>query len=71
MHTFDNGWYRVVGIQRNNAHYFFNDNPIHELRYSSYEADFGKIYPSHGRQCKRCIAILKAYSNIGLENRLI
>jgi len=71
MTIYDNGWYRIVGITRSNTHYFFSDKPIHALKYAmGYSADFDKRYASNGRKCKRCINILKAYSKIGLQNRL-
>jgi len=76
IRTYDNGWYRINGMCRNgrkNTHYFFNDKPIHVIKHGLFkeEPDLTKRYLSAGRQCKICISILKAYSTIGLENRLI
>jgi len=67
----DNGWYRILGSTAT-IHYFFNDKPIHSVKYGNFETDYSRIYVyGIGRKCKKCIAILKAYSTIGLENRLV
>jgi len=76
MPTYDDGWYRINGITNNgkkNAHYFFNDKPIHQIHYGLFKevADCSIRYSSDGRKCKTCIIILNAYSKIGLENRCI
>jgi len=72
----DNGWYRVTGNCRNGrktAHYFFNDKPIHVLTSGLFKdnIDFSNRYSNNGRKCKKCLLILKAYSTIGLQNRLV
>jgi len=75
--NYDNGWYRILGNCQNGrkcVHYFFKDKPIHSLKTGLFkeEVDYSKIYVySEGRKCKKCLAILKAYSTIGLENRLV
>jgi len=67
---YPNGWYRILGAPLT-VHYFFNDKPIHKVKYGQFETSYLKIYVyGEGRQCKRCKAILKAYRSIGLENRL-
>jgi len=67
----ENGWYKINGVKKFTVHYFYKDKPIHVLKHGSFEIDFSHRYPAKFNPCKRCLAILKAYSNIGLENRLI
>jgi len=72
---YDNGWFRVMGLSRNgkkHTHYFFNDKPLHTLKTGLFneEADFSKRYSSTVSKCKKCMIIIAAYSNTGLENRL-
>jgi len=57
---------------RRSAHYFFNDKPIHILTDGVFkeEVDHSKRYGSNGRKCKTCSNILKAYSKIGIAERL-
>lgn len=70
MNIYPDGWYRILGSTAI-IHYFFKDKPIHAVKYGNFETDYSKIYVyGSGRKCKRCIEILSAYSNIGLENRL-
>jgi len=71
MKIYDNGWYRIIGIKINHAHYFFNDKPIHCLNAGPYAVDYSKRFTSNRRLCKRCINILQAYSKIGLQNRCV
>lgn len=72
MKIYDNGWYRIIGIKSRSAgsHYFFNDLPIHLLNHGNFVTDYSKRYADNKRCCKKCLEILKAYSTIGLENRL-
>jgi len=68
--NYDNGWYRIVGIKRKRSHYFFNDKPIHVLKYGNQELiDYSKRYSYDYRKCETCIIILKSYSD--LNNRPI
>jgi len=77
MRIYDDGWYYIVGIKARricNTHYFFNDKPIHSLKYGGIETDYTKRYSlpeKDQRHCGRCLTILQAYRHIGLENRLI
>jgi len=68
---YPNGWYRILGSPAT-THYFFKDKPLHIVKYGNFETDYSKIYvygsTKLGHQCKRCLAILTTYSNIGLEN---
>lgn len=73
---YDNGWFRVSGMTRNSrktSHYFFNDKPIHVLSSGVFKqvVEFDKRYSNLSHKCKLCLNILKAYSTIGLENRLV
>jgi len=71
MRIFDNGWY-CIKSSTYICHYFFNDKPIHKLNHGLIgNTDYSKRYPADHKNCKRCIDILRAYSKIGLENRLI
>jgi len=77
MRIYDDGWYYIVGIKARrvcNVHYFFKDKPIHKLKYADCDIDYSTHYfipEKDQRRCGRCLAILQAYSHIGLENRLI
>jgi len=73
VRIYDNGWYHIIGIKtrRCNAHYFFNDSPIHNLKQGNFITDLSRRYPDNTRPCKKCLFILSSYSKIGLENRLI
>jgi len=76
VRIYDNGWYFITGIKTRscNCHYFYNDKPIHDLKQGNYITDYSRrhiVYEANRRPCKTCINILKSYSKIGLENRLI
>jgi len=73
---YDNGWFRVAKMNRRgrqNAHYFFNDEPIHVLKTGCFKEkiDHTKRYSNNGKKCKTCLILLQTYSKIGLENRCV
>jgi len=75
--NYDNGWYFIIGMKyrrRSNCHYFFNDKLIHSTIGPWGSLDVSKrrfIKESEQKRCKKCLETLRAYSKIGLENRLI
>jgi len=76
LKIYDDGWFRIIGYSRTGrkqAHYFFNDKPIHLIKSGSFkeEIDHSNRYSSNSKKCKVCLNIIESYRNIGLEHRCI